>query len=210
MPAKWTKSLLLLLLLGMPVALYLFLQGFGENQYTIPIFYENGVEHPLPGCGNHNGLHFADTYISKTACDLWRCKASEKKLKLFSFALEDCPTNQMEEFARVSNIFRDQDMLQSVTLSLSPEVESAAIYDQMHLYGELPMWSWWSFHPDAKEFVRCGLRLEVDCTITEQLVLLDSQYRVRGYYQIANTQDLDRLVTEIQILLIEQENKGNE
>lgn len=38
---QWT---FLFLLLALPAVLYLFLQGFGKNEYDLPMLYENGSE----------------------------------------------------------------------------------------------------------------------------------------------------------------------
>ena len=51
----------------------------------------------------------------------------------------------------------------------------------------------------------CGFNLSLDCSSTEQAVLVDQNAQIRGYYRVGDTEELDRLVTEITILL-KQEN----
>lgn len=44
------KKLVLIVALLLPVAIFIFLKFFGKNEFTIPVYYESGVEHPPAGC----------------------------------------------------------------------------------------------------------------------------------------------------------------
>jgi hypothetical protein len=44
------KKIILILALLVPIGIFIFLRFFGKNEFTIPVYYENGVEHPPAGC----------------------------------------------------------------------------------------------------------------------------------------------------------------
>ncbi len=204
MPAKRVKALLLLLLLGMPIAFYLFLQGFGENVYNIPVFYENGIPDPIPGCAKDPKPHLIDEFISKGPCQLWNCPDIDGKFVVFSFVQTGCSTTQFSEIARVCNVFRDQVLFKTVTVLLDSEV-SAELPDQnASLYGlSQDDWSWWPYHQSVASLVQCGFNLSLDCNSWEKLVLVDNLFQIRGYYLATDPEEMDRLVTEINLLLME-------
>jgi hypothetical protein len=44
------KKFVLIAALLLPVGIFIFLKFFGKNEFTIPVYYETGVEHPPAGC----------------------------------------------------------------------------------------------------------------------------------------------------------------
>ncbi len=207
MLTKWIKALLLLLLLGLPVASYLFLQSFGENKYEIPIFYEDGIPDPLPECAENQKPHLIDRFVDEGPCQPWNCSDIDGKLVVFSFIKKGCTTTHLSEIARVCNNYSDQILFQAVTVLLDPKVSGEAhdrynsLYDLSH-----GIWSLWPYHATVASLVQCGFNLSMDCNSSEQVVLVDNLFQIRGYYLASDPQDMDRLVTEITLLLMETEN----
>ena len=117
---SWSKPLLLMLLLGMPVALYLFLQNFGENEYQIPILFEDGIESPLPNCPNGKEPHLVKNFFTEAFCEIWDCTETEGKLVVYSLYSNKCSTSPLVEVARVCNNFRDQLKFHMITIPLVP------------------------------------------------------------------------------------------
>jgi hypothetical protein len=44
------KKIILVLALLLPIGVFLFLGLFGKNEFSIPVYYENGVDSPLASC----------------------------------------------------------------------------------------------------------------------------------------------------------------
>jgi len=206
MPSKWIKTLLLLFLLGMPVALYLFLQGFGENKYTVPVYYEDGISDPNTACTDHQRPHLVDRFLKESPSLSRNDYDIQENLVVFCFVKMDCSDRQLEELARVSNQFREESKFHAVTVSMDIDASEQQHQVSKGLYGlTSEVWSWWGFHNTVPALIQCGFNLALDCTTAEQLVLMDSKFQIRGYYRATDFQEIDRLVTEIQLLLMEME-----
>ena len=200
MLSKQLKALLLLILLGMPVLFYLFLQSFGENKYEIPIFFEDGISDRLSGC-EREVPHTIDNYFQSEACDDWSCSEVAGKYTVFCFIKSNCQSDAISELARVSNVFREKPFFHAVTIALDSLTDQRVLTKQVELYS-LPesVWSWWSFQQGTEHLVRCGFNLNIDCDASHMVILVDSEYRIRGIYNSQDEQEMDRLVTEYQIL----------
>ncbi len=44
------KKIVLVIFLLLPIGIFLFLRFFGENEFSIPVYYEQGVDSPPAGC----------------------------------------------------------------------------------------------------------------------------------------------------------------
>ena len=200
MPQKWLKTLMLLLLLGLPIVLYLFLQGFGENKYQIPVYYEGGVDNKLrPDCADTPGQHFISNFVKPETglSDL----LSGETILVFGFVQSECSIGVQEELARIVNQFKQISEFKAITLTSDTSVTSD---HQMGLKKRYiipePVWTQ-LFYPDSDQLINCGFNLRNDCELSKQLILVDQQSRIRGYYMVEDAEELDRLTTEINILL---------
>jgi protein SCO1/2 len=200
------KVLLLIFILGMPVLIYLFLQGFGENQYEIPVLYQDGLEIPNQDCPDFKVPHRVDQIINEGPCENWNCSPIGQKMTLFSFASSDCQ-HHLSEIARVCNLFKDQEKFNSITIPLDDDVSNDMIASYLEQYPIKPdAWIWWTHDFYVNTIMSCGFNLSLDCSSIEQVVLVDQNAQIRGYYRIEETEELDRLVTEITILLKQENN----
>ena len=204
MLTKPLKALLLLILLGMPVLFYLFLQSFGENQYEIPVYYQEGIPEQLPGCEQGEVPHSLNPFFQNDICGIWPCSELKGKQTIISLVKSDCQDQVISQVARINNIFRDEPAFHSVTLPLDSVANPELIYQQRRLYA-IPegLWSWWSYQKETDNLVRCGLNQNLDCISTNKVILVDKHYKIRGVYTISDVEEMDRLVTEFQILLAE-------
>ncbi len=203
MASNKVKVPLLIFILGMPVLIYLFLQGFGENKYEIPIVYPDGIPELDPNCPGASVPHKIDRVINQEPCSTWNCSSIGQKLVLFSFAGSDCQDN-LAEIARVCNLFKDESRFSTITLALDSAKSQRVLNRYFEQYPiAQDAWIWWSFHQFTTPVLNCGLNLKQDCSIAKQVVLVDSDYQIRGYYQIEDAEEFDRMVTEINILLKE-------
>jgi len=202
------KISLLLFTLVTPVVLYLFLQGFGENIYKVPIYFENGINRDTTNCNLGDKQHIVQFVTLKadhqnqteykifnqklTVVDI-NNEASEKKLGEIGYSLN-----------RVADTFVNEKLFQ--ILIIQPDTvtqldkKNASKSNLIRLRIN---------QKKILEFARCGLIL-LDFPETrisswnKRFVLIDQAGRIRGYYYAHDFQEIDRLILEIKIILEEE------
>ena len=170
------KIFFLIAALVIPSLIYIFLRGFGHNKFEIPIYYQDGAS--IEGCDNSASTHLVkfENYALEGA-----------HLFYFPQWVND------DEFYRQCNRIRDK----------QPDVIFTAIADSTNamVLGNLLM-----VLDDAHlyEIANCALILGQEAAITKpiynQLVLVDSKKRIRGYFNGNEIEDMDRLDVELDIL----------
>ena len=215
MKFSW-KTGMLLLILVIPVFIYLFLQGFGSNSYAIPVFYENGVESSLEHCQFSEGQHFIpDFEMISQDNETITADMMESKISVVDFFFTSCPDIcpiMSSELERVNQIFKEKANVQILSFTVDPAFDTPEVLKAYAKeYRADP--DQWTFLTGDKEDIyslaRCGFLLPVqdgdgskaDFIHSEKVILVDEQKRIRGYYDGTDREDIDRLITEINILL---------
>jgi len=194
---KGIKYLVLSLTLIFPVLIYLFLEGFAVNKYTIPQFYQDQSEsRDIPGC-----LQFAIPHVADLSLYTFE-KPEVGQIRVVNPVFDecfDCPPN-LNEVKRVSQRHGDV-LVHNIYSEMITRIDSAKTES-----GSNWLITQMGF-PDLVNIVKCELIIEVpfDTSVgwlreNGQLVLLDKQNRIRGYYRKADREEIDRLITEIAIL----------
>lgn len=177
---KILKWVFLFLLLGLPICIYFFLQAFGENKFKIPIFYENGFENRSENCNEISVPHIVP---------------------------------DLNDFDSTINFKYTGAIIYN--LGQVSEDNRLKKYDNlMTLKEKLTYWQGIEFLSLNKKslnllnFMQCGLNLNAylnnDSLIkNHKLVLVDKQKKIRGYYNVLDQEEIDRLITEVKILLKE-------
>ncbi len=208
MSGRVTKVALLVATLALPVGLYLFLRNFGENQYKVPIIYEDGITDPLDGCPATYDAQLSDFSFTDAAQAQGNFSEHTGRIYVFSFVQNGCDSQGkvLNEVARVANDYRDDLRVGVVSLQLDESYAAGSWLELRNTYGlRADNWDLWQV-TDAPSIVRCGFNLEIEnCEAAQQLVLLDGLLRIRGVYQAGDLEDVDRLITELEILLLNEE-----
>lgn len=204
---KWIfKAGLLVTLLAIPVLIYLFLQIFGQNYYSLPIYYQESPAN-LENCENSLDASFVDwSRLDKLDSNL-----KNNKLTVFAVIAENCDQEcqiKFNQVNRLANNYIDQDSLQIAVIIINDLHNDTSSKRDSNLDNlkfinlEKQLW---------QQFSRCELLLEYsDLTETEpdnQFILLDGIGRIRGYYNGLSLEDVDRLTTEIRLLLYEYQHQ---
>lgn len=173
---KWS---FLFLLIALPVSIYVFLQTFGENKFKIPVYYENGISDPSIGCSLLKGQHFVP-YID--ASD----EETNKEIVIFNVG----GVNEALKIQKSNNLLM--------------------LYDKLDDWENVEYQDITFGSEELLNFARCGLNLKnidlLDSIIlNDTLVLVDSERRIRGYYGVLDRVEVDRLITEVNILMTETE-----
>lgn len=207
---------MLLLILVIPVLIYLFLQGFGSNSYAIPIYYEDGVKSSLASCEFSQGQHFIpDFEMISQANDKITDDIMNNKISVVDFFFTSCPDIcpiMSSELDRVKEIFKEQPGVQILSFTVDPAYDTPEVLSNYAKdFNADP--HQWKFLTGEKEDIyslaRCGFLLPVedgdgskaDFIHSEKIILVDGQKRIRGYYDGTDRGEIDRLITEINILL---------
>ena len=209
---------MLLLILATPVLIYLFLQSFGSNSYAIPVYYEEGVVSSLQNCSFSEGQHHIPDFelVTQDGGDISN-KILENNITVVDFFFTSCPDIcpiMTSELSRVQEVFKDNETVNMLSFTVDPAYDSPQVLkDYAEEFGIDTLQ--WKFITGDKEEIyslaRCGFLLPVvdgdgsksDFIHSEKVILVDGNKRIRGYYDGTDRNEVDRLITEINILLTE-------
>jgi protein SCO1/2 len=200
------KLLLLLVTLAVPVIIFLFLKGYGENHYTVPVYYEEGIPADTADCLSENHPHAVDLsrltsdFLPEHNGDLY-----EGKLSVMDVGINpaDGLTKPGYPLKRVKDHFDLEKIVQFIVIrpitGFDPDKQSSADDRFKYIFGTMDQ---------VSAFARCQLVLldypdHVDGS-TRRFVLVDQWGRIRGYYPISDFDEVDRLILEMKIILKEE------
>ncbi|MBS4070287.1 MAG: SCO family protein [Algoriphagus sp.] len=216
------QGMVLVCILLIPVLIFMFLRGFGKNEYDLPVFFEKGVDNPFLECPiGDTTQHFIPdfTFTNQEGKSVGR-KEMEGKVTIVDFFFTSCPSIcpvMSREMERVNDMFRDEPNVQIMSISIDPEYDTPEIlksYADEHnaITGK------WHFLTGPKDLTyqlaRCGFVLPTldgngvpdDFVHSDKFILVDELGRIRGYYSGTNREDVDLLMLETKVLLY---GKGN-
>lgn len=217
---KKLKTGILLILLVVPVLLFTFLKVFGKNHYSLPIIY---AKDSVKVDGRWK-VTKADKIPQFEFIDQKGKKFDSKKdLKgkiyvtefFFTTCGSICPvmSNQLQ---RLQDKIKDKPVL-ILSHTIDPEKDTQKVLDDYAQRYEANYGQWYFLTGDKKKIYDLALKdykvnaLDVgdvitpDFAHTSKLTLVDTQGRIRGYYTGTDPKEIDRLATEIDILLQEKE-----
>lgn len=206
------KGIILFFVVLLPTLLFVLLKFYGVNYYDLPVHYENGIDSVAFDCGNQKEQHFvADFLFTTHEGDNIGASFLEGKITVINFFYTKCGIScddENEELSRVYNFYKDYPSFQILSVSLNPAVDSLAsikTYAASQKRDEVRWYFARGGMSETLDFVNCGLVITLakdkyGMPFTSQMVLLDEQKRIRGYYDATNRSDIDRLVTEVSIL----------
>lgn len=220
------KFLVLVCILMIPVLIILFLRGFTQNQYEIPVYYENGVEDPFGKCGYPEGEqhHIPEfSFTSQDSTPIGRSQM-EGKITIVDFFFTSCPDIcpvMSEEMVRVQDAFRNKEEVQIFSISIDPEYDTPKVLAEYAEGHGATEGKWFFLNGPPEEtyrLARCGFALPVeggngnpeDFVHSDKFILIDGKGRIRGYYSGTSREEVDKLILETKILLYgtKHENKS--
>jgi len=184
------KPLFLTILVVMPVLVFLFLKIFGVNQYEIPVYYENGLQNP--NCG----LELTAQY-EVPALEYFGMSKIQTELPAKPRLYLNGPSSHRNEQIPASLVR----LLQSPLFHDDVDVvifygDDADLNDNFSSDLMLVRGS----PQQIDKFFRCGLILN-KADYASWIILVDSQRRIRGYYDGEDDEEVERLDLEVTILL---------
>lgn len=226
---KSLKILILSLTLLLPIGVISFLHGFGENKFKrLTLYHDLTNPEYDPGFLKANGCegnfrdsvhHIPDFSLLNQDGKQVGAEIMKGKIIVADFFFTKCPDiciTLSSELIRVQEAFENNPEVMILSHSVDPGNDTPeALHDYAERYGA-DTEKWIFLTGEKKELynlIRCGYFVSAnevptnpDSFIhTDKMVLLDKEGRIRGYYTGTERKDVDRLITEIQILKKEYE-----
>ncbi|MFY0592699.1 hypothetical protein [Roseivirga sp.] len=187
------KVIFLFLLIGLPAVIFVFLKIFGRNEFTIPVYYEQGLTDSLSTpCLDRSTVQ----YIVQNPN-----VATTGGLKVIHFERLDGPVlkTRLEALERVQDVFYEESDIQLTTYLNGSSIRSSDItdydkriqfLDQFWKVNELDSANWAGLK-------YCAMAMS---NLDNRVVLVDQENKIRGYYNILEREETDRLILELRIL----------
>ena len=215
------KAGLLIIILLVPAFVYLFLKFFGNNHYSlhkmIPI---DVVEKNIDGNLIYDTIyHTIPTFSLKSSKGIdFGSKELSGKIYVADFFFTRCPTicpKMTSQLTRVQSAFTDSKDFNIVSFTVDPLNDTPEVLNSYaSKYKSNP--SSWFYLTGIKDSIftiaKDGFKLNalddpnggVEFIHSDKLVLVDKNRIIRGFYNGTDPKDVDRLITEIKVLMQEK------
>jgi protein SCO1/2 len=208
------KAGLLILLLAIPAFLFLFLRQFGENKFALPVMNPASADcspNTAPD-SVHRIPAFSFTDQDGNTLTQERLRGSVYVAEFFFTRCPDICLTMANELSRVQDAFRGNNQVKILSHSVDPEYDSVGILKEYAERYNADTQQWMFVTGDKAAIyqqARCGYFISakegtnenLDFIHSDKLVLVDMEGRIRGYYSGTKRTEVDRLITEIQVLL---------
>ncbi len=218
------KIFLLVVLLAVPGLLYYLLQEKGKNRYKPLPFY--GSKQVASTFHMRRGKKIADTIYHTIEPFALRNQndqvisfpADSHRITVVNFFFTRCSTfckPMTAEVSGVANIFRKNKLLQFYSITVDPENDTPGVLKKYQSALNLKPDNWDFLTGSSEKIMKLAQSdflvdaLEDTTTNpsfihTPMLILVDPQRRIRGYYNSANKEEVDKLTDEIKVLITEE------
>lgn len=217
---KGFKIGILLLLIAVPIFLVIILHVFGENKYSIPHFFPVSVKTKVV-----DGKSVSDTVfhtipnfqLTDQDSTLFTQNQLKGKAYVADFFFTTCGTicpKMTHQLTRVQERYKDSKDFKIVSVTVDPETDTPSVLKQYAKeYKAIP--GFWYFLTGDEDYIYRMAKvdfmlnaienntLEDDFVHSDKLVLVDKDRHIRGFYDGTNPAEVDRLMVEIDILLLE-------
>ncbi|WP_411273053.1 SCO family protein [Daejeonella sp.] len=219
------KILVLLILLVVPGSVYYLLKAKGENRYRPLAIY--GPKQPASTFHTKRGKQIRDTLYHQIRdftllnqnADSAKFPADSSQITVINFFFSRCPTfcsSMNREMARVAKINKGNRLLRFLSISVDAEYDRPDVlkaYSEKYV-SENEKWDFLTgnkneiFRLAKEDFLVDAFQdttKKVNFIHSPMIILIDSQKRIRGYYNSTGGNDKMNLLTdEIRVLIAEE------
>ncbi|TJZ61168.1 photosynthetic protein synthase I [Sphingobacterium olei] len=221
---NFSKVIILAIVLLVPGFLYLLLNRIGSNEYVkLPIYGEKSLSGKM---NRKMGREIPDTtYHQLTPIEFINSRgdsihflASDTVITVVHlFYTKDTTLSRvmMDNLYAIANRFKNNSSLRLLSISVDPYDNPESLKNYVRSYDAL-IGKYWdavsSSHTDMLKYAReemlvDAMRNPADTNafvISNNYLLIDSQRRIRGFYDINLKTEVDRLEDEIKLQLVEE------
>lgn len=216
------KAGLLIIILLVPAFVYLFLKSFGNNHYSVPKMVPVDVIQK-----SVNGMKVTDTIyhhvppfqFTTSTNTQFGSKQLEGKIYIADFFFSRCPSicpTMTTQLMRVQSAFKDNKEIQLVSFTVDPENDTPEVLAAFaSKYKANPgTWHFLTGQKDAiYKLAKEGFKISAmddpaggeEFVHSDKLILVDQNKIIRGFYNGTDPKEVDRLITEVKVLLHEYE-----
>ena len=224
-PNVFKKVIILAGILILPGFLYYLLEKKGENRYTVlPIYGEKTLTGTFT---SRMGEQIPDTLyheispftLTNELGEPVHVLAADTTLSVVCFFYTRCSStcrHMNDEMNRVADRFKQNDLVRFYSVSVDTAFDSPEVL-QEYANAYTPKEKKWDFLTSGKDDVyqiaREGFLVDAVQDTTQEevaffhsmsLVLVDTHRRIRGYYDANDKSAVDRLIDEINLLLVQE------
>lgn len=215
-----TKRVLILgLLILAPILAFIFISTFGEHHFTLKTYFpevDDTGEVITTAEGDTIFKKIPDFQLVSQKGETFTKEDLKGKIYVADFFFATCPgicKKMSSQLVRVQEAFQDEPNVEILSFTVNPEHDSVEVLQNYaDMYGADP--DKWTFLTGPREEIydlaRHGFYLPVvqvegqqDFIHSEKFMLVDKNHHVRGIYDGTDPVDVDRLITEIRVLLDE-------
>ncbi|MCX2738954.1 SCO family protein [Pontibacter anaerobius] len=201
----------------MPILIFIFISVFGTHHFSLKTYYPK-----LDDAGRVVYNAAGDTVFqqlpyfklnSHTGASV-TSEALSEGLYVASFFNLPCADSCQKVFSqlvRVQEVFANNPQVKIVSVEVSPAADSTSTLDALAKEYQIREGKWYLLTGDKEPIqtlVKEGFQEPVrqedgDLRPSQRLVLVDKEKKIRGVYEGADPEDVDRLILEINVLLDE-------
>ena len=218
---KLKKIFILSFIIIIPAVIFLLMKFSGQNHYELP-----PVDTPkIVGCDSYiiNDMHKVPAFsMINQDSSIFTEKELKDKIYIAEFFFSTCPTTCVKmtsELLRVQDYFQKNNNIKIVSYSVNPDYDTPEVLkNYASTYGiNTDFWTLLTGNKsEIYDIARCGYFVvakpdeadKANFIHTDKVVLIDKENQIRGYYNATEREDVDRLITEIQILMHEYKMKS--
>lgn len=215
---------LLIIILLVPAFVYIFMKSFGNNHYTLPKMIPIDVVEK-----QFNNKTVSDTVFHKVS-NFELLSSNGKKFGatqlngkvfvadfFFTRCQSICP-KMSTQLSRVQSAFAEDSLVQLVSFSVDPDYDTKEVLNTYSSkFNANP--KIWHFLLGSKSEIYKLAKYDFKITAlddpnggeefvhSDKLILVDKEKHIRGFYDGTDPKEVDRLITELKVLLYEYENK---
>lgn len=195
------KRVIVLLTLLVPVILFLFLKFFGENKYSVPVYFSEGAQAISSDCQDAPPGYRIECIPFISGQD-GNCDTTIFLNKITFVSIidtSDADARQVHD-SNVSRILSDIDSpgnLQSLNIYIDHGSSSAGSSSET-IKKNIRTFS--GSAEQVSHFARCVLFLPDKNDLFSSWTLVDTEGRIQGFYNYRSFEEIDRLMLEIKIL----------
>lgn len=209
MTNKFKSGLLIFMLVG-PLLFFTLFHLFGTNHYNIPKLYPTGVDinkdtvyHQIPE------FSFVNQHGQKITKEDYK-----SKLFVVNFFYTSCPTNcprVTDNIAYLQESFKNHEDVMFLSHSVDTDFDTeqklkeyADIYKAKKATWNMVSGNKKDIINQASEGYKISSAKNEGFMHSDQLVLIDKNFVIRGYFDGTNEKEVENLLSSIRILLYEQ------
>lgn len=217
---KLSQYIILSLILVVPLLVYVFLKSFGTNHYALKKFIPIEINERT-----ENGKLIYDTIFHQIP-DFLAINQDNKtisgadfsnKILVVDFFFTRCPgicPKMTSQLTRVQEIFKNKPDVQIVSFTVDTDFDNPDVLKKYADKYSIDASVWTLAKTKTKLDVFnlgfYGFKIPSDTVDkflhSEKIILVDKEKHIRGFYTGTDKKDIDRLTTEIGVLLYEYQN----